>query len=73
MTTSEQNWKAAAEKLGWEYSPAYGGYIHPNYHPLGPSDQFASYPSDMDAEDACFIDGIETEDEDEAVRLVIDT
>jgi hypothetical protein len=60
-------WRKAAEAKGWEWSPAYNGYIRADYHPDGPRNQFRSYPSELAAEDACFIDGIETLDQAKAV------
>lgn len=63
-------WRVAAEKLGWKWEPAYAGYIHPAHHPNGPGNEFASYPSDVCAEEACMLDGIETLTE--AVRFVTD-
>lgn len=53
-------WAHAAQKLGWKHEPAYAGYTHPNHHPNGPANEWASYPSEMSAEEACFIDGVET-------------
>lgn len=60
-------WGKAAKALGWEYSDAYGGYVRPDYHPNGLAHQFASYPSEIAAEDACFLDGIETLEQAQAV------
>jgi hypothetical protein len=54
-------WTAAAKKLGWEHSPAHGGWIKDSHRKPGvPGYQWDSYPSDVDAEEACFIDGVET-------------
>lgn len=64
-------WRVEAAKvLGWEFSPAYNGYIHDDYHPNGPRNQYDSRPSEMAAEDACFIEGVETLGD--AVKLVVD-
>lgn len=68
--TADEWWAAAAVALGWEFSPAYNGYIRPDYHPDGPAHQFASYPSELAAEDACFIDGVGSLGD--AVKLVLD-
>lgn len=67
--TRDDWWAAAAVALGWEYSPAYAGYIRLDYHPDGPAHQFASRPSELAAEDACFLDGVETLGD--AVELVL--
>lgn len=57
----EAVWQAAAVILGWEWSPAYSGYIRPDYHPNGPGHRFDSRPSELDAESACFIsDSLQT-------------
>ena len=54
-------WNRAAQKLGWEWSPAHNGFIKNSHRTPGARlDTWESYPSDMDAEDACFIDGVET-------------
>ena len=62
-------WAEAAELLGWEYSPAYAGWVHPNHIRPGSSrSDCDGYPSDVSAEEACFQDGIETLDQ--AVALI---
>ena len=63
MAISNEPWKSAAENRGWTFDPAYNGYVRGDHHPNGPAGQFSSYPSDLTAEDACFVDGIETEDD----------
>jgi len=61
LHTAERTvWTVCARVLGWEWSPAYGGFVRADYHPNGPGYKFDSRPSELDAEEACFIDGIET-------------
>lgn len=60
-------WNAAAKALGWEWEPAYDGFVRANHHPNGPAHQASSYPSELDAESACMVDGIETLDQARAV------
>lgn len=60
-------WTEAAKALGWEWSGAYAGYIRADYHPKGARHHFTSYPSEVDAEGACAIDGIETIEQAEAL------
>jgi len=56
-------WNAAAEALGWEWKPAYNGYVRQDFLKPGTTgSQWSDYPSDIDGEDACFIDGVETLD-----------
>lgn len=56
-------YEEAAHLLGWKYEPGMGGWINT----LNPDHRRGSNWSDLyvarDAEDACFQDGIETEDE----------
>lgn len=68
--TKDDWWAEAAKALGWEFSPAYNGHIRHDYHPDGPAGRFASHPSELVAEDACFIDGVETLGD--AVKLVLE-
>lgn len=56
-------WEVAASALGWKYSDAFGGWIAD--HHLDPETGW--HPSDMAAEDACFIDGVESEADAQAL------
>ena len=54
-------WTACAICLGWQWKPAYGGYTRPNHVKPGTNgSNFSDYPSEVDAEEACDIDGIDT-------------
>lgn len=53
--SSEDVWARVATLNEWIYSPAHGGYIR--FDHLDPD---GSNPSELSAEDACFLDGIET-------------
>jgi hypothetical protein len=53
-------YRMAAELLGWKWSAAHGGMISES-HRNGP--EWSDYSVAMDAEDACFQDGIENEAE----------
>jgi hypothetical protein len=63
-------WRKAAEALGWKFEAAYNGYVRADYHPNGPASEWASYPSEIDAEEACFIDGYESLGD--AVKLALE-
>lgn len=52
-------WEAAATALGWRYSPAHNGWIHDEHVDHSQYGE-GGHASDVDAEDACFLDGIET-------------
>ena len=54
-------WKKAAAKLGWSWSAAHNGYISESER--FPGDGWASYVVALDAEEACFFGGVETETE----------
>lgn len=60
--TPEGIWTRAAEKLGWHWSHAHGGYVCDHHF-----DADGAQPSEVTAEDACFIDDIETPDEAKAL------
>lgn len=60
--TPDDIWTRAAEKLGWHWSPAHCGYVCD--HHFAPD---GNQPSEVTAEDACFIDAIETLDEAKAL------
>lgn len=52
-------WRQAAEALGWRHSPAHGGWIsdgHVDRTQYGEG----GHASGVAAEDACFLDGVET-------------
>lgn len=51
--------RKAAEALGWKRSAAHGGWISEGHRRQGIG--WDSYKVAMDAEEACFWDGIETE------------
>jgi len=52
-------WRQAAEALGWRYSPAHAGWIS-DAHVDRSQHGEGGHASDMSAEDACFLDGVET-------------
>lgn len=52
-------WRASAEVLGWRYSPAHAGWISDAHVDHGQYGE-GGHASDMAAEDACFLDGVET-------------
>jgi hypothetical protein len=60
-------WRQAAEALGWRQSPAHAGWISDAHVDLSRYGE-GGHPSDMDAQDACFLDGVETLEQ--AVRIV---
>lgn len=62
------NFQIAAELLGWQWSHAHGGYINESHRRQG--GQWSDYQVAETAEDACFIDGIETDMA--AMKLVAD-
>lgn len=57
------NYKAAAELLGWKWSPAHNGYISENHRNRPGEDRngWGSYDVAADAEEACFWEGIEND------------
>lgn len=60
-------WQQAAQAVGWRHSPAHDGWIsdgHVDHAQYGEG----GHPSSMAAEDACFLDGIETIED--AVRTI---
>lgn len=56
-------WEVAACAMGWRYADAYGGWIADHYF----DPETGQHPSELTAEDACFVDGIETEDDARAI------
>jgi len=55
--TQASIWMQTAIRLGWRYSAAHDGFISEN-HRNGP--EWADYVVRRTAEDACFLDGVET-------------
>jgi hypothetical protein len=60
-TISDENWRAAAAKLGWTWSHAHGGLINERHRAQGLG--WDTYKVAADAEEACDWDGIETEEQ----------
>lgn len=52
-------WRPLAEKLGWRWSSAHGGYINES-HRNRPEPGWGSYDVAATSEDGCFASGIET-------------
>lgn len=52
------NFAPIAKALGWEYSPAHGGWISENHRRQGIGGD--TYIVEVYPADACFADGIET-------------
>jgi len=52
-------WKQATEALDWRYSPAHAGWIS-DAHVDASQYGEGGHASDVRAEDACFLDGVET-------------
>jgi hypothetical protein len=63
MTNQASIYSLAAQKLGWEFSQAFNGFINERYRnrPNEDPNGWGSYEVEPDAEQACFRDGIETE------------
>lgn len=54
-----ETFKAAAQQLGWSFSPAHDGYISER-HKACPGIGWSKYYIAFDAENACYQDGVET-------------
>jgi len=52
-------WKQGARALGWRYSPAHAGWIS-DAHVDSSQYGEGGHASGITAEDACFLDGVET-------------
>lgn len=59
-------WNQAATTLGWRHSPAHDGWISDAHVGHGQYGE-GGHASGVSAEDACFLDGIETLDQAVAV------
>jgi hypothetical protein len=63
-------WEKAASKLGWHWDPDYKGWIKPaNRRPGKVHGEWDAYVRDMEAEDACNEEGIDTVEEAKGVIL----
>lgn len=66
-SVSSTIWSQAAKALGWRHSPAHDGWISDAHVDHGQYGE-GGHASGVSAEDACFMDGVETLDQ--AVSMV---
>lgn len=59
----------AAGALGWFWSSAHNGYIHENHRRNRGAPSWSDYVVAANAEEACFLDGVETDAEALSVAL----
>lgn len=61
LKPSATSYEKAVIALGWRWSNAHGGYVHDEHLEDG------QHPSELNAEDACFLFGVETPEQAELV------